>query len=120
MIHRPLGRNGLKVSSLCLGAMMFGDQTGEAEALEIIASARDAGVNFIDTADAYSAGVSEQIVGRTIHDDRDRWVVATKVGYPAGLTAPNGADLSRGYLMRAAERSLKNLGTGHIGRISRG
>lgn len=114
MNYRPLGRSGLKVSALCLGAMMFGDQTSEADALEIVASARDAGVNFIDTADAYSAGGSEQIVGRAIHADRDRWVVATKVGYPAGLTAPTGADLSRGYLMRAAELSLKNLGTDHI------
>jgi aryl-alcohol dehydrogenase-like predicted oxidoreductase len=114
MNYRSLGRSGLKVSALCLGAMMFGDQTAEAEARDIVASAREAGVNFIDTADAYSAGVSEQIVGRAIHAERDRWVIATKAGYPAGLDTPTGADLSRGYLMRAAERSLKNLGTGHI------
>ena len=62
MNYRRLGRSGLKVSPLCLGAMMFGDQTSEADSLEIIASARDAGVNFIDTADAYSAGRAEQIV----------------------------------------------------------
>jgi aryl-alcohol dehydrogenase-like predicted oxidoreductase len=63
MDYRSLGRSGLKVSPLCLGAMMFGDQADEAIA-RIIASARDAGVNFIDTADAYAAGKSEQIVGR--------------------------------------------------------
>jgi aryl-alcohol dehydrogenase-like predicted oxidoreductase len=66
MEYRRLGRSGLKVSPLCLGAMMFGDQTDELEAGRIVASARDAGVNFIDTADAYGAGKSEEIVGRTI------------------------------------------------------
>jgi len=110
MNYRSLGRSGLKVSPLCLGAMMFGNRTPENEALEIVASARDAGLNFIDTADAYSAGESERIVGRAIRGDRDRWVVATKGGYPAGLTTPAGVDSSRGYLIRAAERSLQNLG----------
>lgn len=114
MNYRRLGRSGLKVSPLCLGAMMFGDQTSEADSLEIIASARDAGVNFIDTADAYSAGRSEEIVGRAVRNERDRWVVATKAGFPSGLQNATGADLSRGYLMRAAERSLERLGTDRI------
>ncbi|KAB0584700.1 aldo/keto reductase [Ideonella dechloratans] len=114
MNYRKLGRSGLKVSPLCLGAMMFGEQTSEGEAIEVIASAREAGINFIDTADAYTGGRSEEIVGRAIRADRDRWVLATKAGYPAGLANATGADLSRGYLMRAAERSLERLGTDHI------
>lgn len=114
MNYRRLGRSGLKVSPLCLGAMMFGDQTNEADSLEIIASARDAGVNFIDTADVYAAGRSEEIVGQAIRKARDHWVVATKAGFPAGLQNATGADLSRGYLMRAAERSLERLGTDRI------
>ncbi|MDL2354536.1 MAG: aldo/keto reductase [Pseudomonadota bacterium] len=112
MEYRKLGRSGLTVSSLCLGAMMFGDQTDEATALHIVDRAREAGVNFIDTADAYSAGESEQIVGRAIRGDRDRWVLATKVGYPADGVLP--ADLSRKYVMRAVEQSLRRLGTDYI------
>jgi aryl-alcohol dehydrogenase-like predicted oxidoreductase len=112
MDFRSLGRSGLKVSPLCLGAMMFGDQTDEAESVRIVASARDAGVNFIDTADAYGAGKSEEIGGGAIRADRDRWVLATKPGYPAGAVIP--ADLSRKYLMHAVEQSLRRLGTDHI------
>lgn len=114
MNYRQLGRSGLKVSPLCLGTMMFGDQTNETDSLEIIASARDAGINFIDTADAYGAGRSEEIVGKAVRGNRDHWIVATKAGYPAGISTATGADLSRGYLMRAAERSLERLGTDHI------
>ena len=106
---RNLGRSGLKVSPLCLGAMMFGDQADEDSAQRIIGKARDAGVNFIDTADAYSSGRSEEIVGRAVRSDRDRWVIATKVGHPAG--AMQAADLSRRYVMGAVERSLRRLGT---------
>jgi aryl-alcohol dehydrogenase-like predicted oxidoreductase len=112
MDYRRLGRSGLKVSPLCLGAMMFGDQTDVLEAGQIVASARDAGVNFIDTADAYGAGKSEEIVGRLIRADRDRWVLATKLGYPAG--APMPSNLSRKYLLYAAEQSLRRLGTDYI------
>src|SRR6478735_9127109 len=99
-----LGRSGLKVSPLCLGAMMFGDQADEGTALQIIARARAAGVNFIDTADAYSNGGSEEIVGRAVRADRQRWVIATKVGFPSGAEVP--ADLSRRYVMGAVDRSL--------------
>lgn len=109
---RNLGRSGLKVSALCLGAMMFGDQTDEETSGRIVAQAREAGVNFIDTADAYGAGKSEEIVGRAVKADRDRWVIATKAGYPAGSTIP--ADLSRRYLLHAAEQSLRRLGTDRI------
>ncbi|NML47026.1 aldo/keto reductase [Ramlibacter sp. G-1-2-2] len=103
---RNLGRSGLKVSSLCLGAMMFGDQTDEDNARRIVDRAREAGVNFIDTADVYANGRSEEIVGRTIHADRERWVLATKAGYPL-----DKADLSRRYLMRAVDASLRRLDT---------
>jgi aryl-alcohol dehydrogenase (NADP+) len=112
MEYRKLGRSGLKVSPLCLGAMMFGDQTAEEESHSIVGRAREAGVNFIDTADAYCGGKSEEIVGRAIRQDRDRWVLATKLGYPAG--APMAADLSRKYVMHAAEQSLRRLGTDYI------
>jgi aryl-alcohol dehydrogenase (NADP+) len=114
MEYRRLGRSGLKVSPLCLGAMMFGDQADEQVSREIIASARDAGVNFIDTADAYAAGRSEEIVGRAIQAERDRWVVATKVGYLPDPLAPAGPDFSRKHLMRSVERSLQRLGCDYI------
>ena len=114
MDYARLGRSGLKVSPLCLGAMMFGGPTDEATSLRIVASAREAGVNFIDTADAYGAGQSEEIVGRAVRPDRDRWVIATKVGYPAGAPFPTGADLSRKYVMHAVDASLRRLGTDYI------
>jgi aryl-alcohol dehydrogenase (NADP+) len=112
MEYRKLGRSGLKVSSLCLGAMMFGPATSEEESARIIASAREAGVNFIDTADAYGGGASEQIVGRAVRADRDNWVIATKAGYP--VAPASSADLSRKYLMRAVEHSLRRLDTDYI------
>src|SRR3546814_1594649 len=82
MDMRKLGRSGLTVSPLCLGTMMFGDATDEKEARRIIDHARDAGVNFIDTADQYGLGKSEEIIGRAIAKDRDAWVLATKAGNP--------------------------------------
>jgi aryl-alcohol dehydrogenase-like predicted oxidoreductase len=114
MEYRGLGRSGLKVSSLCLGAMMFGDQTSEPDARSIVASARDAGLNFIDTADAYAAGKSEQIVGAAIKAERERWVLATKVGYMPDPMVPTGPDLSRKTLMRAVDKSLQRLDTDYI------
>ncbi|RYY91077.1 MAG: aldo/keto reductase [Comamonadaceae bacterium] len=111
---RKLGRTGLKVSPLCLGAMMFGDQTSEEDAMRIIDSARAAGVNFIDTADVYMAGRSEEIVGRALRADRDRWVLATKVGNRFGAGAPRGPDLSRKYMLKAVDDSLRRLGTDYI------
>jgi aryl-alcohol dehydrogenase (NADP+) len=113
MQYRNLGRSGLRVSPLCLGTMNFGGPTDEATAGRIIARARDAGVNFLDTADAYTGGRSEEIVGRAIAADRDAWVLATKLAN-LGAADPNGAGVSRQWMMRAVEASLKRLGTDHI------
>lgn len=114
MNTRRLGRSGLEVSTLCLGAMMFGDQTAEAEALRIVQQARDAGVNFIDTADAYAGGASEEIVGRTVKSERNRWIVATKVGTRLPPPDPNRGGNGRLWLLRGAEESLKRLQLDHI------
>lgn len=112
--YRPLGRSGLKVSPLCLGTMMFGDRTDEAEAARILASARAAGVNFLDTADAYAGGESERIVGRLIAKERARWVLATKIANPAPGDDPNARGTSRRWLIAGCEASLKRLGADHI------
>ncbi len=110
MDYRTLGRSGLKVSPICLGTMMFGGATGEADAARIIDRALDGRVNFVDTADIYTEGRSEEIVGRAIRANRDHWVLATKVGNPTG-TGPNDRGLSRAHVQRAAEASLRRLGT---------
>ena len=109
MQYRNLGRSGLRVSPLCLGTMMFGDRTEEADARRIVDRAAEAGVNFIDTADAYAKGRSEEIVGRAIATRRDWWVLATKLANPSG-DGPNERGLSRLHIMRAAEASLRRLG----------
>ncbi len=113
MEYRILGRSGIKVSPICLGTMMFGGATEEAEAARIIAIAREAGVNFIDTADVYNAGESERIVGRAIAGARDHWVLATKAGNAMG-EGPNERGLSRRWLMRAIDGSLARLGLDHV------
>jgi aryl-alcohol dehydrogenase-like predicted oxidoreductase len=113
MEYRSLGRSGLKISPLCLGTMMFGGQTDEAASLRIIAKAQDAGVNFIDTADVYNEGRSEEITGRAIALHRTHWVLATKVANPTG-SGPNERGLSRRRIMEAAEASLRRLGTDWI------
>ena len=113
MDYRTLGTSGLKVSPLCLGTMMFGDRTDEAEATRIVGSARDAGVNFIDTADQYAKGESERMLGRLVAADRDWWVVATKVGNPMG-TGPNDRGLSATWIHRAIDASLGRLGLDHV------
>jgi aryl-alcohol dehydrogenase-like predicted oxidoreductase len=114
MEFRRLGRSGIEVSVLCLGAMMFGDRTSEEEARSIVASAREAGVNFIDTADAYAGGESERIVGSAIASDRDRWVLATKVGTRFAPHDKNRGGLSRKWLMRAIEDSLSRLRSDYV------
>ncbi|MDS0858765.1 aldo/keto reductase [Burkholderia pseudomultivorans] len=115
MDYRYLGRSALKVSPLCLGAMMFGGETDKATSARIIDKAFDQGVNFIDTADVYHAGRSEEIVGRAIAPHRDSWVVATKFGYPAGPDAgPNRQGQSRKWICQAVDASLKRLGTDYI------
>ena len=115
MNYRYLGRSALKVSPLCLGAMMFGGETDEVTSRRIIDKAAASGINFIDTADAYHAGRSEAVVGRAIAEQRDRWVVATKFGYPSSATAgPNEQGQSRKWIMQSVEASLKRLGTDYI------
>ena len=114
MIQNRLGRSGLTVSPICLGAMMFGDQTDAAEANRIIGCARDRGVNFIDTADSYADGRSEEMVGEAIAGDRSRWVLATKVGGARHPDVPNGDGLGRRWMIQAAECSLKRLKTDWI------
>ena len=107
--YRTLGRSGLRVSPLCLGAMMFGGATAEPDAVRIIDAARDGGVNFIDTADVYTGGESERITGRAIRAHRTWWVLATKLANPTG-EGPNAAGLSRRYAFTAVDASLKRLG----------
>lgn len=109
MEYRRLGRSGLKVSPLCLGTMMFGGPAEEDVAGRIVARAREAGINFIDTADVYNAGRSEEITGRLIHGERDWWVLATKLANPTGQ-GPNDRGLSRRHCILAAEASLRRLG----------
>jgi aryl-alcohol dehydrogenase-like predicted oxidoreductase len=113
MDYRKLGASGLKVSRLCLGTMMFGGPTDEPTARRITDKARDAGINFIDTADAYNAGESEAVTGRAIKPQRDWWVLATKLANPTGK-GPNGGGLSRKWVIQAADDSLKRLGTDYI------
>jgi len=111
--HRRLGRSGLEVSSLCLGAMMFGDQADATEADAIVQQARHAGINFIDTADAYGEGRSEEIVGKAIAAHRHDWIVATKVGNRMS-ERPNEGDYSRAWMLRDCDASLERLGSDHV------
>ena len=114
MQYRHLGsRSPLKVSALCLGTMMFGDQTDAAEAGRIVDHARAHGVNFIDTADVYTRGASEQMVGALIAPHRHDWVLATKLGNRMG-DGVNAGGYSRPWVLRACEDSLRRLGTDHI------
>jgi aryl-alcohol dehydrogenase-like predicted oxidoreductase len=115
MHYRTLGRTGIKVSPYALGAMMFGavgNQDHE-ESVRIIHKALDAGINLVDTADFYSHGESEQIVGKAIAGRRDRVVVATKSHLPMG-DDPNQRGNSRRWIMTAVEDSLRRLGTDYI------
>ena len=113
MNHHALGASGLKVSALWLGTMMFGDRTDAAEAARIVGSAREAGVNAIDTANMYAGGESERITGRLIKTDRDRWVLASKVANATG-PGPNERGLSRRHIMQAVDASLQRLDTDWI------
>ena len=109
MEYRNLGKSGLKISPLCLGTMMFGGATDEPTAARIIDRAREQGVNFIDTADGYTEGRSEEIVGRAIAENRSWWVLATKIANPTGK-GPNARGLSRRHVMDATHASLRRLG----------
>ena len=113
MQYRNLGKSPLKVSALCLGTMMFGDQTGTEEARAIVDDAQDLGVNFIDTADVYRTGASETMVGELLRGRRDDWILATKVANRMS-DKPNESHLSRAWILRACDASLARLGTDHI------
>jgi aryl-alcohol dehydrogenase-like predicted oxidoreductase len=115
MDYRPLGRTGVSVSPLCLGAMMFGafGNPDHDESVRLIHRALDAGINFVDTADFYSAGESEEIVGKALDGRRDDVVLATKVGLPFG-TDPNQRGTSRRWITQAVEGSLRRLRTDWI------
>ncbi len=113
MDYRQLGAGGLKVSPLCIGTMLFGDRTDANEARRIVDSGHDAGINFIDTADAYAGGESERVTGKVIAEKRSRWIVATKVGNAFG-TDPNDRGLSRRWIIKACEASLARLSTDYI------
>jgi 1-deoxyxylulose-5-phosphate synthase len=108
-----LGASNLRVSTFCLGTMMFGGKTDPAEASEIIHQAVDAGINFIDTADVYNAGRSEEIVGQAIAPLRDRVILASKVGMQVG-DGPNDGGVSRYHIVHSLEASLRRLGTDRI------
>jgi aryl-alcohol dehydrogenase-like predicted oxidoreductase len=121
MEYRQLGRSGLRVSALSLGTMSFGDQgpdapvgmtdaTGASRQIDLCL---DAGINLIDTADVYSSGVSEEILGRVLRGRRDRLLLASKARFPMG-GGPNDAGLSRHHLIEACEASLRRLQTDHL------
>jgi aryl-alcohol dehydrogenase-like predicted oxidoreductase len=121
MRYRQLGNSGLRVSVLAMGTLTFGGRgvfakvgnTALAEAIRQVDRALDAGINLIDTANAYSGGASEEIVGQALKGRWDRVLIATKARMPVG-TGPNDAGLSRHHLIRECEASLRRLGTDHI------
>ncbi len=115
MQHRSLGRTGIKVSPYCLGAMMLGGigNPDHDECIAIIHKALDAGINFIDTADRYGAGASEEVVGKALRARRAGVVLATKGHGPMG-DDPNMQGNSRRWIIRAVEDSLRRLQSDHI------
>jgi aryl-alcohol dehydrogenase-like predicted oxidoreductase len=113
MHYRRLGSSNLRVSVLCLGTMMFGDQTDAAAAKAIVADARDRGVNFIDTADVYTRGASETMLGDLLQGQREHWVLATKLGNAMG-PGPNETGYSRSWMLREVDASLARLRTDHV------
>jgi aryl-alcohol dehydrogenase-like predicted oxidoreductase len=115
MQYRTLGKTGIKVTPYCLGAMMFGGlgNPDHDDCIRIIHKALDSGINFIDTADRYSRGESEEIVGKALKGRRDNIVLATKVHGPMGED-PNQQGNSRRWIMQAVEASLRRLQTDHI------
>src|ERR671911_88906 len=113
MEYRSLGDTGLMVSELCLGCMTFGREADEGDSRKIVERFLDAGGNFLDTADVYSKGLSEEITGRAIKAVRDDVVLATKVFFPMG-EGPNDIGLSRKHVTQGCEDSLRRLGTDYI------
>ena len=113
MQYRNLGRSNLKVSALCLGTMMFGDQTAQPEAQAIVADAHAHGVNYIDTADVYSKGASETMVGTLLKGQRHDWVLATKLGNKMSERVNEG-HYSRSWMLRNIAASLERLQTDYV------
>ncbi len=113
MQYCSLGNSGLMVSRICLGTLMFGDRTEEGEADRIVGLAREYGVNFIDTADRYNIGASEEMVGRLIKSDRYNWVLSTKVGNPMSERL-NESGLGRKWIFKAVDDSLRRLQTDYV------
>jgi aryl-alcohol dehydrogenase-like predicted oxidoreductase len=113
MDYRLLGRTGVRVSPLCLGAMNFGSVTNEEDSIRIIHAALDAGINFIDTANVYNAGQSEVVVGKALRDRREKVVLATKVHGKVG-DGPNDEGNSRLHILKACDDSLRRLQTDYI------
>ncbi len=118
MRYKMLGTSGMKVSELCLGTMSFGTKWGfgadEEDTRRVIGAYREAGGNFLDTANKYHEGESEEFVGRAIAAERDRWVLATKYTLNTGTGDPNAAGNSKKTMTRAVEASLRRLGTSYI------
>lgn len=114
MKYRKLGRTGLMVSEICLGTMTFGNQIDEAESSKLITWALDTGINFVDVADMYVNGLTEEIVGKTLRDKRHSVVLATKVGAWQSGPDINDIGLSRKHIMDGIEGSLRRLGTDYI------
>ncbi|QDU79297.1 L-glyceraldehyde 3-phosphate reductase [Polystyrenella longa] len=119
---RPLGSSGLLVSPICLGTMTFGSPVAETDAIKLTHFAIDEGINFVDTANAYEGytrylgspgGVAEEIVGKAIHDRREKVVLATKVGAPVG-PGPQDRGLSASHILRELDQSLSRLKTDYI------
>ncbi len=113
MQYRKLGKSNLKVSALCLGTMMFADQTGRDEARAIVADARENGVNYIDTADVYTEGAAETMVGELLKGQRHDWVLATKLGNPMSPRVNEG-HYSRSWMLRELDASLQRLQVEHV------
>lgn len=114
MNYRFLGRTGLKVSELCLGAMTFSRETDVETSLQMLDRFVEVGGNFIDTADVYSQGASEEVVGRWLKGkSRDDFVIATKVRFPMGA-GPNDLGSSRKHILSGVENSLRRLGTDYL------
>ena len=116
MEYRSLGRTGVRVSELCLGCMMFGGRTGEEDSFAIIDRAVDAGINFLDTANVYSTGASEEVVGKALkrNGKRDSIVLATKVHGPMDEDDPNARGNHRRHIIEQCEASLRRLQVDHI------
>ena len=113
MEYLSLGCSGVQVSRICMGTMTFGDQADEQESIRMVNRALDEGINFFDTADLYTTGVSEEITGRALKDKRDEVIVATKAFNPMG-PGPNDRGLSRKHLLQAMDDSLRRLGMDYV------